>query len=227
MTEYCTYPALEQGSAEWLRARADCLLTASELGTALGFGYESRAKLLRRKLGQEPPIEDNYYMTFGRDNEDRVAQAYDDVFNCQSVTHGFSTLTHNNITVGASPDRVVHGNPLRLVEIKCAFGDNPRDFVPPCHRAQMLMQTKCMNLTPIVDYACWSVNNVTADNKIKLFVARCSFDDRLWDNYVWPGIEEFAVMKERRITPMVNSRDKKRLLDAFERYTKVEVPQLN
>lgn len=221
-TIYKTYPDLEQGSDEWLAARADCLLTASELGTALGFGYESRAALLRRKLGRGSPVKDNYYMDFGRTHEDIVAKAYDDIFKCTSETHGFSTLTRDGITVGASPDRVVHSKPLRLVEIKCAF--SPRDAVPLSHRAQMLMQVKCMNLTPIVDYACWSVDNVTDDGKMKLYVARCTFDDRLWENYVWPGIREFAVMKERGITPMVNSNDKKRIMAAFNVYTKIEVP---
>jgi hypothetical protein len=59
------YPALEQGSDEWLRLREQLGCTFSNLGTAFGVGYESRAKYWRIKTQREKAESMNDVMQFG------------------------------------------------------------------------------------------------------------------------------------------------------------------
>lgn len=208
-----------QGTDAWKDKRRECTVTASEVGTAIGIGYESRAKLLKRKRGEEPEVEDNEYMEFGRDHEGIVARAYEEVMNCRTYTFGIGTfkIPETEIVVGASPDRIVEGE-HRLVEIKCS-PYNVRDEVLEQHLAQLLTQMVVFGIDT-GDLVYWCPLQDTSDGKMVLHIARIEFSPVLWHSYVVPMIKEFARFKESGVYPMVHTHVKKQLLDAFKEYTK-------
>jgi hypothetical protein len=104
-----------------------------------------------------------------------------------------------------------------LVEIK--WSRSERTVPETAHLAQMLLQSVVFQVDT-VDYVCWSPSQLDDQWNVTLQVARVQFDPRLWTDHVLPAIKEFKTMVERKITPSVNTAEKTRLLDAFEKYTR-------
>ena len=220
------FPYLEQGTEEWLAARADCLCTGSEFAAALGLcPYTSRAQLIKRKIGLSAPVETNDYMRFGTEMEPHVAAAYDSAYGVNSATFGFVTYELGGVKVGCSPDRVLldtQGQPTHLIEIKCSVRE--RFTVEPYHLPQLLAQTVMMGI-PVVDYVCWTPSQVDEQGNMLLNVATVTFDERLWTNHVWPALRQFKSMVDRKITCRVNSAEKRELEQAFAKYTTISSRQ--
>jgi len=211
----CFHPDLLQGSLDWHACRTTCDLTASEVGTAIGIGYASRASLIRVKLGVDEPEPENEYMQFGRDYESLVAEAYEGALHVKTDTFGFATLELPcGLKLGASPDRLYT---QRLVEIKCSKKERMEPH--PAHLAQMLIQSVIFDI-PEVDYVCWSPSQVDPeDNCMILKIARVRFDPRLWTDHVLPALQYYKRLVANQTTAMVKTHEKKQMLAAFAKYT--------
>lgn len=200
------YPDLEQGTEAWLALRKQCLLTASELGSVVGRGGMSRAKLLRIKLGLEPPEPENAYMRFGKENEAFVISLYEDAFRTQTEIFGFATIEFEGHVLGASPDRVVRdssGAIVRLIEVKCSVSKE-RTEPQESHLLQMLLQSVCMGVRT-VDYVCWAPCQV-ADGYYYLNVGRYTFPEKL-PGFVEEKIREYANCLVKGTPCMVSRQD--------------------
>lgn len=218
---------VQQGTTEWLELRHSCTITASEVGQALGLGFESRAKLINRKLGLEPEVEDNEYMAFGREHEAMVAAAYEQVMGEGTYSFGIGTfcIPETEIVVGASPDRIVN-NERRIVEIKCS-PYTIREEPQPAHLAQLLTQMVVFGID-VGDLVYWCPMQNTSDGRVVLRIARVRFKPILWHAYVVPMLKDFRQCLQRRIQPIVKSHVKKQILQAFHQYTEflpIEVDQ--
>lgn len=219
-TELELYPDLQQGTDMWLHLRESCDVTSSEFGAALGLcAYTSRAALVKRKIGELPPVQENMYMRFGSENEPIVAQAYSKMLGGVPLTSfGMVVWTKDGLRLGASPDRVIDDD--TLVEIKCKW--SPSDSLPYSHLAQMLGQAVFMKART-VHYVKWTRGDFDETGALKLSVCKVTFDDRLWENYVLPGLRYFKTLVKRKMTPMVTPKQRKQMQAAFDKYTTVTV----
>lgn len=222
------FPFVEQGTDEWLALRKSCVVTGSEFAAALGLcPYKSRAVLVKQKIGEEAADDVNWFMQWGTRWEPHVADAYATLCKGRRVgTFGFVTYTSKAGTrFGCSPDRIVYdenGAQQRLVEIKCS--QIQRTTVELYHLPQLLAQSVFLDCN-CVDYVAWSEEQVDpVDYTLKLNIARVSFDRRLWTDYVLPELEYFASLVERKMPARINSKRKRELIEAFQKYTTVEGP---
>lgn len=132
----------EQGSQEWLAARAG-LPTASEFHSILakGEGKMRRAYLLRLTgeiiTGQPAETFSNSHMERGKAMEDEARDAYAFVADVEPERVGF--IVNDALGVGYSPDSLIGAN--GLLEIKTKLPHLMVDLLlkdefPPEHRAQ-------------------------------------------------------------------------------------------
>lgn len=136
-------PRPAQGTEAWLRDR-EGMLTASDVPTALGDNpYQTRASLLRRKLGLEPPFEGNFFTRWGHEFEPVAVRAYEDA-TCEACLE-FGLIGHPTIPwLGGSPDRVTVTG--RLVEVKCPFRREIRHECPGHYYGQVQILLECLDL---------------------------------------------------------------------------------
>lgn len=93
---------------EWLRNRANGI-GASEAGTVLGLNpWETPYQLWRRKMGIDPPKQENFAMVAGHILEDAVAQFYERESHCHIIKASTDDYTITNTDtpyLRVSPDR--------------------------------------------------------------------------------------------------------------------------
>lgn len=134
-----------QGTSLWLKARS-CMLTASDVGAALGVNpYETRQDLIRYKAGLEKRCVDPIFVGFGHRYEDEAADAYSratgrSCFSLGLVRHPLHRW------LGASPDRVTFCG--RVVEIKVPYKRKFMDGqgIPEHYLAQVQTQLFVLGL---------------------------------------------------------------------------------
>ncbi len=131
---------LQQGSAEWLAARAS-RITASDFGAALGHNkYKSATALLREKIFPTPsPPARNGPMRWGTCMEDVACSLYEVLHTQVKRTPGF-VVRHAGLLVPAAPLDVVGLSPDGLITYT---GDDGR----PVHG---LLEIKCP-CSPVTD----------------------------------------------------------------------------
>lgn len=134
-------PDVEQRTDGWLAMRAR-ILTASDVAAMLGDNpYESRARLMKKKLGLLPAF-DNPAMAHGRLTEDAAVRAYSEHFGEVVSPKGLLLHPEHPDDIGASPDGVGMSSGFCL-EIKCPMS-RPIDAVPPQYIPQVQTQMQVM-----------------------------------------------------------------------------------
>ena len=127
------YKSLKQGSEEWLQARKDFDLTASELGPALGLGrFHTRLQLYRAKKKVSSPKKEGKgtqtAFEYGRLHEADAAQEFQQSCCASSgfvlTETGIWPLYYDSFSLGVSPDRLVidpenEGAVVATYEAKC------------------------------------------------------------------------------------------------------------
>lgn len=128
---------LKQGSAEWLLKRSK-ILTATNISTILNYNvYESRIKLLQRKISGEIQSINNKAVDHGNKYEDIARLVYEEKTNQSVFVPGL--IMHPNIEyLGASPDGIVEDS--HLVEFKCYYSHGITDSIPINYWVQMQIQ---------------------------------------------------------------------------------------
>lgn len=134
-----------QGTRQWLNART-CMLTASDVGAALGTNpYMTRTDLIRHKAGLEPRCVFGGFVAHGHKYEDEAAEAYAMRTGRMLVEMGL--VQHATYSwLGASPDRITLCG--RAVEIKCPVtrGFERGEPIPPYYMDQMQLQMEVLDL---------------------------------------------------------------------------------
>lgn len=204
---------MEQGSQAWHDARDSCAITWSEAANAVGLGYDSPMAYMKRKLGQTPKKEANWKMTEGTAREPWAAELYygimRDVYEhpVKLWIDGFRRDPTDH-RLGGSLDRMVTDaqDQRWLLEIKTTPGGDPRDHVPIAHLLQMhgLCHTYAL---PVSHYFCWTAGRSS-------FLSELSYDQRLWDEVLYPRYKEFANLWAIRALPERVSRGIKEPLEA-------------
>jgi predicted phage-related endonuclease len=220
---------LRQGSSEWLALRDTCAATASSYANALGIGYDSRAKYMRRKLHIDPPVESNWLMQFGNDHENWVCEIYFRVLaSCGQVTRretrGFDR-DPDDCRLGGSVDGIITdvATGERWV-LECKTQPNAmecRDQIPVSHICQMVGLMHHTGLKK-AHYISWNPEN-------GVFLAEVTCDPRLWDEVMYPRLKQFADWRACGvIPPNMKKADKQYILDAIDEWAYVtEIPSLN
>lgn len=211
----------EQGDQAWKDLRSSCAITWSEAGNALGIGYDSPAAYMRRKLGMEPEKEENWRMMEGRKREpwaSEIYRTYMHMNDCpvQLWTDYFRKDWQDH-RLGGSVDRIVTlPSGLKWVlEIKTTPNADLRNEVPLTHLIQMLGLCHTYKLD-YAHYISWSMSQ-------GFLLAHVSYDERLWDNVCYPEFKKFADMWALRQVPeRVDSKNKRRILEAIQHYTHIE-----
>ncbi len=136
---------MQQGDQAWLDLRARHAVTWSQAGNAIGVGYDSRIKYMKRKLGIEPEPESNWRMQEGNKREPWAAELYHRIMGWCGVDvelemHCFASDPHDK-RVGGSPDRIVRDKKTGerwLLEIKTCPGGDMRTEIPLTHLLQVV-----------------------------------------------------------------------------------------
>ena len=127
------YKSLKQGTEEWLQARKEFDLTASELGPALGLGrFHTRLQLYRAKKKVSSPKKEGKgtqtAFEYGRLHEADAAQEFQQSCCASSgfvlTETGIWPLYYDSFSLGVSPDRLVidpenEGAVVATYEAKC------------------------------------------------------------------------------------------------------------
>jgi len=125
---------LKQGGAEWHLARAG-MLTGSNFAAAIGLNpYQSRQKLYRMLIGEDPPFEGNEMTDWGVAHEDDAIYSYEAHTGVFVEKTGFWVYDDPS-WLGASPDGLVGDS--GLIECKCKFSQELWDHVPDHYMAQI------------------------------------------------------------------------------------------
>lgn len=185
---------MDQGDPAWLAMRKRCVATCSVFGDALGVGYTSPHKLLRRKWGEEDEPEASWIMIEGQKREPYVRSLYLSMFpECDVELPTFNWLPGDE-RFGGSPDGIVSDGSQRwLLEVKTRPNQPElREEIPVTHLVQMLGLCKIYDL-PFAHYICHTYN-------VGIQLARVEFDDALWTE-VYRRLQMFALCFEKHIKP--------------------------
>lgn len=224
--ELCTGERnIQQGSAEWIRLRRTCVVTASDFAAALGLSsWKSPQKLMRQKLGLEEEDAPNEAMAHGQAYEDEATLCYQHVLEstigaaADPRRHVFRRLKSDN-RFGGSPDRIMVDRATQqawLLEVKCTYPPREREEVPLHHKVQVQGLLAIYTELPFADYVSYGCDLQGGDND-SLFVARMNASDELWNRYLYPGLATFASYYERRQEPPRTSpKTKKFLTEAIQ-----------
>jgi len=216
------YKSLKQGSEEWLQARKDFDLTASELGPALGLGrFRTRLQLYRaKKRASFPKNEDKgtqKAFEYGKLHEADAAQEFQ-----QSCASGFVLtetgiwpLYYDSFSLGVSPDRLVidpenEGVVVATYEAKCPVSGK---LMNPPH-LEYLLQVHAQIQAVGVDEG--YLHEWTPERSSYYHVRR---DDVLWEAVI-KAASHFVVQHLRKDVPPPSTDDEtdpstmKRLLGA-------------
>lgn len=209
----------EQGSAEWLAKRAQCVCTASEFGDALGIGYTSQHKLLQRKWSGEKQ-EASWIMLEGNKREPWVRTVLLSLLGRQYDVElpGFALLPGDS-RFGGSPDGILveatTGVPQGLVEIKTRPGRrDTREEIPIMHLVQMCALLQIYGL-PCAYYICSTYD-------VSIQVAKVTFEPQVWQE-VYRRLQMFALWHEKKIKPpRMSGDDRENLISLIRRHTLIE-----
>lgn len=210
------FPCLEQGTQEWLDIRKLFYLTSSRFAAAIGLNpYCSRKKLWRQLMGKQDPDPVNDDMQFGMDNEDKVADMYYELFGAKNgwtmSTYGLREIPSMRGFAG-SVDRIVTdkiGNKW-VLEIKTTRYGN-RGYVPVYHIVQCIALCEAMEV-PFADYICWSEPDDIC------YCVRIRYKKQIWEIIGNRMLNFFKYVFNKKEPPRMNSKNKKILLAAIERY---------
>lgn len=153
---------MQQGDQAWLDLRDQHAVTWSQAGNAIGVGYDSRRRYMKRKLGMIPKTEANWRMTEGNRREPWGAELYHRIMGWCGVdveleVHCFASDPSDR-RIGGSPDRIVRDKLTGerwLLEIKTCPGGDMRTEIPITHLVQMLGLCHTYGLHK-AHYICWS-----------------------------------------------------------------------
>lgn len=179
---------LKQGSSEWLDRRSRCAATASEYGNAVGVGYVSRKKYMKRKLGlidKEPP---NWRMLEGQKREDWVCELYYRFMGgtVNLYVDGFRADPDDH-RLGGSVDRIVEDKLTGerwVLECKTCPGGDMRTEIPTSHLLQMMGLCHCYGYEK-AHYICHSQGQ-------GILLAEVTFAPGFWETTVYPWLKQFA-----------------------------------
>lgn len=156
------YISLQQGSEEWLQARKDFDLTASELGAAIGLGrFRTPWQLFQSKvLGEEelsPETEEIF--EYGRQHEPVAVQHFSKHLKHLVAGRSFSNrvqltetgiwpLHYDTFTLGVSPDRLVLKDDQLVAsyEAKCPWGGKLSNPPHPEYLVQVHAQLQALDV---------------------------------------------------------------------------------
>lgn len=199
------YQNLEQGSQEWLEARKEFALTASEFGAALGLSkYKTAERLLYMKRNNMTetfsPFAQKFILGWGQNNEVNAVVSFEDHMGLQTRSCGLFPVESSDgqYLFAASPDRLVVEVrnditvPVAVLECKCPYTKKvyPQILLKDCtipndHYTQIQAQLAATQLSEGY-YVCWTPYHVV--------ICLVKFDRELWQTYLRPQLERFAKM---------------------------------
>lgn len=210
---------MKQGDAAWHLARNSCAVTWSRAGAALGVGYISRAAYMKLKLQLSPKIEANWRMMEGNRREPYAAELYFRLMTFAGhpvtlLTDAFTLLPQDH-RMGGSIDRLVECDLTGerwVLEIKTCPGGEMRTVIPVTHILQMLCQAKTMGVEK-AHYIAWSQCQ-------GILMAELTWDPSLWDQTVFPHLQEFCEWHAREeIPPKMRNGEAQMLEEIIRRKT--------
>lgn len=212
---------MKQGDAAWLDLRSKHAITWSDSGNALGIGYTSRQKMMRIKLGIDPPVECNWRMEFGTVHEVWVREMYYR-FMLQSgkrVSFNLPAFASDpsDRRLGGSPDGVVTDldtGEKWLLECKCSPGGKLRTEIPISHLTQMHGLCHTLEL-PFAHYICWSPGE-------GFLLSEIYFHKKLWNKVLYPRYKAFAdLWALRQIPERMSGDEKEELIEQILSYCSI------
>ena len=213
---------MKQGDAAWHEQRNLSAVTGSRVGDAVGVGYNSRQKYWREKKGldQQPPM--NWRMREGIRREPWVAELY---FRIMGAMYAPVTLYTNAFTrlpqdprMGGSVDRIVECDRTGerwVLEIKTCPDGPMRTELPVTHNLQMLFLCKTLGMK--------KAHYIAHSQGQGIFLAEITWDDSLWDKFIFPRLQYFADKFDSNEPPLKMERgEKDHLIDVIKRRTHVK-----
>lgn len=194
---------VEQNSEAWFREREKCDLTASEVPSALGVGYDSRATLYRKKKGlvvaerDKPNIYIQEAMKRGQVLEPHAREMMNIIFDRTATDGGFWTreleYEGKRILLGASPDGIYYQTPTRealVLEIKCPISKT--DCAPDSEDSRdrfwtYFFQIQCQLFCTQIKKAVLFIYHPELPSR-SFFI---DFDRLFWCQYVLPRLASF------------------------------------
>lgn len=215
--------ACPQRTEEWYQRRMNHL-TASALAAACGENpYETRMKLFRRKIGQEPAFEGNAATRHGQRHEPDAIRKYEEVTGEKVLEFGLlGSVNEGEEFLAGSPDGITASG--IVIEVKCPKRRKPAHHVPAMymHQVQMLMRITRGLVCDFVQY-------VPADlpwTPEQFIITRVSYDDAFWKR-VFPLAQSFweDVVNVRKgnikLEDLESPLERRRRLRQEEKITKV------
>jgi len=202
------YKSLKQGTEEWLQARKDFDLTASELGPALGLGrFHTRLQLYRAKKKGSPKKEGKgtqKAFEYGRVHEADAAQEFQK--SCASgfvlTETGIWPLYYDSFSLGVSPDRLVidpenEGAVVGTYEAKCPVSGKLMNPPHPEYLLQVHAQIQAVGVRE------GYLHEWTPERSSYYHVRR---DDLLWEAVI-KAAELFVIRHLREDVPPTDETD--------------------
>lgn len=207
-------PNIDQNTDDWLAVRGTCDLTASELASVLGVGYDSPAALWRKKCGLTPERADepNHYqleaMKRGQFLEPFARERMDILLGRRAVNGGFwkRKVTYHGHTfmLGASPDGIYAQTVLspdpRVLEIKCPISKT--DCAPDSEDSRdrfwtYFFQIQCQLFCTGYRHAILFIFHPDLPN----VAYRIRYNHDMWINYVLPKVGDFIRAVREKTCP--------------------------
>ena len=154
------------------------MLTGSNFGSAIGLNpYESKQKLYRMLIGEDPPFEGNEMTQWGADHQDDATHAYEAHTGDFVAETGFWT-NYDPEWLGASPDGLIGRD--GLIECKCKFSQELWDHVPAHSLAQVQGQI-AITERKWCDFVSWAPTGDHPERAEGLSIFRVQASDEYWE----------------------------------------------
>jgi len=204
---------VDQNSERWFQEREKCDLTASEIPSAIGVGYDSPATLYKKKKGIAIPSKEqpNYHMQEamkrGQYLEPHARAMMDIIFDRSATDGGFWTrgleYEGRRMLLGASPDGIYYKTPTRdamVLEIKCPT--TKTDGAPDSEDYRdrfwtYFFQIQCQLFCTQIDKAVLFIYHPELPSR-SYFI---KFDRLMWGQYVLPRLANFLAAVREGIEP--------------------------
>ncbi len=214
----------KQGSQAWKDERDLHAATCSQYAAALGIGYISRRKYMKRKLGMLRPVEQNWRMSEGNRREPWVCELYYRIMG--ACNHPVKLWVDNfksdpdDHRLGGSVDRLVTDaqGDRWVLECKTCPGGDMRTEIPVAHLLQMLGLCHVYGLNK-AHYICSSYGQ-------GIFLAEITWLPGFWETEIAPRLQEFAAWwAVRRLPPSMKQAEKVHLIElVFANSVITEIP---
>ena len=205
------YKSLKQGTEEWLQARKEFDLTASELGPALGLGrFHTRLQLYRAKKKVSSPKKEGKgtqtAFEYGRLHEADAAQEFQQSCCASSgfvlTETGIWPLYYDSFSLGVSPDRLVidpenEGAVVGTYEAKCPVSGKLMNPPHPEYLLQVHAQIQAVGVRE------GYLHEWTPERSSYYHVRR---DDLLWEAVI-KAAELFVIRHLREDVPPTDETD--------------------